>query len=95
MANNITPDDTFYLNSVRVNEYLLKDHNINNIPLPDEDIKQLIGVTIHNTDDLPGIDDSAEQYTAATIDGDLKDVRVHFYVDDLGAWQNLPLSSTG
>ncbi len=95
MANGLVPDDTFYLNSVRVNEYLLKDHNINDIPLPNEDLTEIIGITIHNTDDLPEVEDSAEQYTAATIDGDMKDVRVHYYVDDLGAWQNLPLNSTG
>ena len=67
MANGLVPDDTFYLNSVRVNEYLLKDHNVNDIPLPNEDLTELIGITIHNTDDLPEVEDSAEQYTAATM----------------------------
>lgn len=95
MAQNLKPDETYYLNGVRVNEYLLNEHNENDIALPDTDIEELIGVTIHNTNDLQGIYDSAMQYTAATLDGDMKDVRVHYYVDDLGAWQNLPLNSTG
>ena len=37
----------------------------------------------------------AEQYTRATVNGNMKDVRVHFYVDDVCAWQNLPLSLSG
>lgn len=46
-------------------------------------------VTIHNTDDLKGVEDDCEQYTRATYNENMKSVRVHFYVDDLGAWQNL------
>ena len=46
-------------------------------------------VTIHNTDDLKGVDDDAEQYTRATYNENMGSVRVHYYVDDLGAWQNL------
>lgn len=46
-------------------------------------------ITIHNTDDLDGVNDDAEQYTRATYNENMNSVRVHFYVDDLGAWQNL------
>ncbi len=46
-------------------------------------------VTIHNTNDLPGVADDCEQYTRATYNENMNSVRVHFYVDDLGAWQNL------
>lgn len=46
-------------------------------------------VTIHNTDDLKNVEDDAEQYTRATYNENMNSVRVHFYVDDLGAWQNL------
>lgn len=47
-------------------------------------------VTIHNTGDLPGVNDDAEQYTRATWPNqNMGSARVHFYVDDLGAWQNL------
>lgn len=46
-------------------------------------------VTIHNTDDLENVEDDAEQYTRATYNENMNSVRIHFYVDDLGAWQNL------
>lgn len=46
-------------------------------------------ITIHNTDDLNNVEDDAEQYTRATYNENMNSVRVHFYVDDLGAWQNL------
>ena len=46
-------------------------------------------VTIHNTNDLDGVYDDAEQYTRATYNENMKSSRVHFYVDDTGAWQNL------
>lgn len=47
-------------------------------------------VTIHNTGDLKGTDDDAEQYTRATWPNqNMNSSRVHFFVDDLGAWQNL------
>ena len=33
----------------------------------------------------------SEQYTRATYYGNMKDVRVHFYVDDVEAWNCMPL----
>lgn len=47
-------------------------------------------ITIHNTDDLPSAYDDGEQYTRATYPNEnMGTVRVHYYVDDTGAWQNL------
>mgnify|MGYP001419132539 CR=1 FL=1 len=46
-------------------------------------------VTIHNTDDLPGVEDDGEQYVRATYNENMGSVRVHFYVDDLCAWQEM------
>ncbi len=46
-------------------------------------------ITIHNTDDLCNVEDDGEQYTRATYNENMNSVRVHFYVDDLCAWQNL------
>lgn len=47
-------------------------------------------VTIHNTNDLDNVEDDAEQYTRATYPNEnMGSSRVHYYVDDLGAWQNL------
>ena len=50
------------------------------------------GVTIHNTDGNA----NAETYTRATWpNGNMNDVRVHYYVDDVEAWQNLKESEVG
>lgn len=46
-------------------------------------------VTIHNTNDLDNVCDDGEQYTRATYNENMNSSRVHFYVDDTGAWQNL------
>lgn len=46
-------------------------------------------LTIHNTDDLDGVYDDGEQYTRATYNENMGSVRVHFYVDDVCAWQNM------
>ena len=52
--------------------------------------KMLIkGVTVHNTGDLANVDDDAEQYTRATLNGNMGGVVVHYYVDDVAIWQNL------
>lgn len=94
----LTPDNTFKWNGLKINEYLLTKHNPNNIAMPTIALpSQPIGVTIHNT---PWISVSAnttpaEQYTRATLNNNMNDVRVHFYVDDICAWQNLPLTLSG
>lgn len=46
-------------------------------------------VTVHNTDDLPKVLDDAEQYVRATYNENMKEIRVHFYVDEQGAWQEM------
>lgn len=46
-------------------------------------------VTIHNTGDLAGTYEDAEQYVRATFNENMNDSRVHFFVDDVNAWQNL------
>ena len=84
--------------SVTVNEYLLIKHNPNKIDMPSVSMEgRIIGVTIHNT---PWITTAAgttpaEQYTRATVNGNMKDTRVHYYVDNVCAWQNLPLTLSG
>lgn len=89
----LKPDRTMTLNGVTVNEYFLTKHNTNKISLPSKMTKPLLGVTLHNTEWI-SVDPTttpAEQYTRSTINGNMNSVRVHFYVDDKGAWQNLPL----
>lgn len=54
-----------------------------------DDTGKVQSVTIHNTDDLDRVEDDGEQYTRATYNENMNSVRIHFYVDDLGAWQDL------
>ncbi|MDD6825167.1 MAG: peptidoglycan recognition family protein [Oscillospiraceae bacterium] len=91
-------DKVTNLGGVKVNEYLLTAHNSRNIAMPSDSMEgRVIGVTIHNTDWITVAEGTtpAEQYTRATVNGNMNDVRVHFYVDDTCAWQNLPLSLSG
>ena len=91
-------DKTTSMGGVTVNEYLLTKHNPNHIDMPTASMKgKIIGVTIHNTDWISVASGTtpAEQYTRATVNGNMNDVRVHFYVDNKCAWQNLPLTLSG
>ena len=87
--NNIEPDKYYHMNGVLVNEYLIKDHNINDLELPAKRPYKLRGVTIHNTYTL-GKDDDGKWYSASTVNGNMGGVFVHYYVSDSGAWKNLP-----
>ena len=94
----LRPDTTTTLNGVKINEYLLTKHNPNNINMPSVSMEsKVIGVTVHNTDWISVASGTtpAEQYTRATVNGNMKDVRVHYYVDNVCVWQNLPLSLSG
>ena len=93
----LEPDITYNWNGLKINEYLLTKHNINKIDMPTIAMSDPIGITVHNTESISVSSSTtmAEQYTRATINGNMKDVRVHFYVDDVCAWQNLPLSLSG
>lgn len=96
MSNYLTPDKTKTLNGVTVKEYYLTKHNPNNLAMPKKRTKALKGVTIHNTEAISVSGTTmSEQYTRATVNGNMKDVRVHFYVDDTEAWQNLLTSWQG
>jgi N-acetylmuramoyl-L-alanine amidase CwlA len=94
----LTPDKTTTLGGVNVKEYLLTGHNPNHIDMPSVSMAgKIIGVTVHNTDWITVARGTtpAEQYTRATVNGNMKDVRVHYYVDNVCAWQNLPHSLSG
>ena len=94
----LRPDTITTLGGVTVNEYLLTNHNPNHIDMPSVSMEgKVIGVTIHNTDWISVASGTtpAEQYTRATVNGNMNDVRVHFYVDNTCAWQNLPLNLSG
>lgn len=93
----LKPDITYNWNGLKINEYLLTKHNINKIDMPTIAMSNPIGITVHNTEAISVSSSTtpAEQYTRATVGDRMKDVRVHFYVDDVCAWQNLPLSLSG
>lgn len=94
----LAPDKTSNFNGVTVKEYLLTKHNPNRIDMPTINLPdKIVGITVHNTQSISvaAATTMAEQYTRATVNGNMGDVRVHFYVDDKEAWQNLPLTLTG
>jgi N-acetylmuramoyl-L-alanine amidase CwlA len=96
-ASFLQPDSQTVINGVIVNEYSLYKHNVKGISMPPLFKKKIIGVTIHNTDWINAAAGTtpAEQYTRATRNGNMKTVRVHFYVDNVCAWQNLPYEYQG
>ena len=94
----LRPDSTSTLGGVTVKEYLLTKHNPNRIDMPSVSMTgKIIGETVHNTDWISVASGTtpAEQYTLATVNGNMNDVRVHYYVDNTCAWQNLPLTLSG
>mgnify|MGYP002600779820 FL=1 len=94
----LRPDTSTTLNGVKINEYLLTKHNPNHIDMPSVSMEsKVIGITVHNTDWISVANGTtpAEQYTRATVNGNMKDVRVHYYVDNTCAWQNLSHSLSG
>lgn len=94
----LKPDVVSNLGGVTVNEYLLTKHNPNRIDMPTASMDgEIIGVTVHNTDwiNTAARTTPAEQYTRATVNGNMNSVRVHYYVDNTCAWQNLPHSLSG
>lgn len=94
----LKPDVVSNLGGVTVNEYLLTKHNPNRIDMPTASMDgKIIGVTVHNTDwiNTAAGTTPAEQYTRATVNGNMNSVRVHYYVDNTCAWQNLPHSLSG
>ena len=87
----LTADKTYKLNGVTVKEFLLTKHNPNKISMPKQRTGKLLGVTVHNTDVISVKNTTmSEQYTRATYNGNMNTVRVHYYVDSVEAWHNLP-----
>lgn len=90
----LKPDKVYNWNGLKINEFLLTKNNPYNIDMPTIAMVNPIGITVHNTEaiNVSSSTTMAEQYTRATYYGNMKDVRVHFYVDDYCAWQSLPLT---
>ena len=95
----LTPDAVFNRGGVTVKEYLLTKHNQNKIDMPKAPMSPstILGVTVHNTDRIKIATGTTEpeQYTRATLNGNMGTVRVHYYVNEVEAWQNLPHSLSG
>lgn len=99
----LTPNVTYEMNGVTVNEKIIPDgtrwkdgskakaagFSAGNLYKKQQKISKVKFITIHNTGDLDNVNDDAEQYTRATYNENMLSSRVHFYIDDLGAWQNL------
>lgn len=101
----LTPDNIRYENGVKICEKLMPDgtratKNVASYVKAGALMKpnifmDPIGITIHNTEDLKNVHDDAEQYTRATYNGNMGGVIVHYYVDDVGAWQILRENEPG
>ena len=92
----LTADRKHVLNGVTVNEFLITDHNDNNVPIGYNMKGNRIGITVHNTPRLGEVAKTqAEQYARATYNNNMNGVIVHFYVDEVEAWQLLPLDVSG
>ncbi|MGN1111490.1 MAG: N-acetylmuramoyl-L-alanine amidase [Oscillospiraceae bacterium] len=88
----LEPDKVYEMNGVTVKDYLLTEHNPYKIELPQKRKNELLGITIHNTEAIVQASGTtmSEQYTRATVNGNMGTTRVHYYVDDVEAWHNLP-----
>ena len=99
----MTANTKYAINGVTVNEKIIPDgtrwkdaakanragFSVGDLYKKNQKIGKVQSVTIHNTSDLPNILDDGKQYTLATFNENMDSARVHFYVDDTGAWQNL------
>lgn len=85
--STLNSDKNYNMNGVLIKEYLLANHNANNVPLPTKRTHNFKGVVIHNTN-LAKSEDDGRQYTAATLNGNVAS-RTHYYITYLGAWKNL------
>lgn len=100
MANLLTADKVRAENGVKISEKIIPDSaragkDVASWCRKGQPMKPCKAMTpravcIHNTEDLANVEDDAEQYTRATWpNGNMGGVVVHYYVDELGAWQNL------
>lgn len=102
----LTPDKIRYENGVEIYEKIIPDsakatkYVASWVPkggsMKPRYFMEPIGVTMHNTNDLKNVNDDAEQYTRATWPNcNMGGVVVHYYVDDIRAWQNLRENESG
>lgn len=98
MANFLIPQSKYIANGVTVNKYILNEKsNPKAFKWAVSAMDKPIGITIHNTDDITVAagTNSAEQYTRATVNGNMGGVLVHYYIKGTEVWQNLELDTHG
>jgi hypothetical protein len=96
----LTPDKVTTILGVTIKSYDIVAYNLTSkkpIDMPPLMKGLPIGPTTHNTNDISeasGTTD-AEQYTRATMNGNMGTVRVHAYIDYREVWENLLRSYQG
>ncbi len=97
VENGVTINEKIIPDSARANKYCASWCKAGEPMKPCRPLSYgVTGVTIHNTKDLPNVEDDGEQYTRATWPNcNMGGVVVHYYVDDLCAWQNLRENEAG
>lgn len=101
----LKPDKTRYENGVLICEKIMPNGTKSSryiaswVPaggnMKPERYMNPIGITIHNTNDLVSVNEDSEQYVRATYEGNMAGAIVHYYVDDISAWQLLSENETG
>lgn len=88
----LTADRVETVNGLQVHDYNLLVHNPNKIDLPSRARSKTVAITIHNTENIIVASNTtpAEQYVRATLNGNMRDCRVNYYVDETCAWRCLP-----
>jgi len=99
----ISPNSTYYMNGILVREKIIPDgtkwtnakyataagFKVGQLYKAQKNISKVQYVTIHNTDDIGWAADDGEGYVQFTLAEGMNSTRVHFYVDETGAWQTL------
>lgn len=88
----LIPDNVENINGLKVYDFNLLVHNPNKIELPSRARQRTVAVTVHNTENIIVASNTtpAEQYVRATLNGNMRDCRVNYYVDSVCAWRCLP-----
>ena len=89
----LTPQKKYKLGDLEVKEYILPNRPKRKLATSDNKPQY---ITIHNTDKIKVSGTTmAEQYTRATLNGNMGDVFVHYYLDEKDCWHNLPDNEAG
>lgn len=99
----IQANSTYYMNGVLIREKIIPDGTkwtnakyasaagfyVGQLYKAQKAISKVQFITIHNTEDIGWAADDGEAYVQFTYAEGMNSTRVHFYVDETGAWQTL------